>query len=215
MKFSFHRKITAGALALAVGAGSAQGGLIFSETKIPVSGDGDTTFYDDDNDFSLTFDFSSLDIDSVDYFDLILVSSGFNDESKSGGWWIFSWTEEEDWRVRAQGSNGSASWDDTFFQIDSSTQRFTFDTSTDGPWDDAFSHTVDTQVFTVWLAEESSDRLLPNPSITVNSVTLEVYGALAQASEPPAPVSTPPTLPLVLAGFASLGAFGRLRRRNN
>ena len=179
------------AATLAFGAGAAQAALIFEETITPVSGNGDTTFFAADNDFDESFDFTALDIVSIDRFELTLESSEF-------GQFPF-----ELWSVRAQGSDPSVATDDAFDLINSATQTFVYDVSSPG---DVFAHSSATQVFTFWLSEFVSGLLPVNPSITISSATLRVYGEVS-------PIPVPAALPLLALGLAGFGAYRHRQRR--
>lgn len=180
--------------------------LIFSETLIPVSGNGDTTFFDDDNDFNESFDFSAVDYASVDRFELTLTIAGATDEDAFFGIIPIAF---EAWKVRAQGSTSGFS-DDLFLpagfaRLEDGTIVFTIDAASDTGGADVFAHSVATGEFGFWLSEFSADRLIDNPSITVSSAQLDVFGTLA-------PVPLPAGGLLLLGGLAGLGV-ARARRK--
>ncbi|MFV0515720.1 MAG: VPLPA-CTERM sorting domain-containing protein [Jhaorihella sp.] len=197
MKFG-HSYLAAGAVAFSVLAGSAGAStLIYDHSLTPSSGASSTTFFDDDNDFSEFWDFSGVAYTSIDRFELTLQVSGAKDESGS-----FLGLPKEDWRIRAQGSAAGPA-DDLFAAIVDGTNTYTIDMASDGGGVDVFAHSVATGRFDLWLAEESSDFFLPNPSITVSSARLQVFGEIAA-------VPLPAGLPL-LAG--ALGGLVLMRRR--
>ena len=190
--------LAAGAVAFSLLAGSAGAAtLIYDQSLTPSSGSSSTTFYDDDNDFSEFWDFSGVSYTSIDRFELTLEVSGAKDEG--GPLWGLP---KEDWRIRAQGSSSGSS-DDLFAAIGDGTNTYTIDMASDGGGVDVFAHSVATGRFDLWLAEESADWLVPNPSITVSSARLKVFGDMA-------PVPLPAGLPL-LAG--ALGGLVLMRRR--
>lgn len=184
----------AGAFAVSGAASAAT--LIYDQTLIPNNHANSTTFYDDDNDFNESWDFSSVSFTSIDRFELTLEVSGSHDESWYG---IFY----EDWQIRAQGS-ASGSSDDLFKKITADgANTFIINAASDTGSRDVFAHSVASSIFTLWLAEESADTFIPNPSITVSSANLKIYGEAAV-------VPLPASLPLLLAG---LGGLAFLRRK--
>lgn len=200
--------LTAAALAvsilpLALSGGAQAASLLFSQTLTPTSGDGDTKFFDDDNDFNESFDFSAVAYDSIDRFELTLVASASADESERVCFFICL-TVGEDWDIRVQGSDGIGSGDDLFDDIADGSNLYTINAASDGGGVDVFANAVATGLFTVWLSENSADMFLSNPSITVSSLRLDVYGTS------PAVVPLPAGAPLLLA---SLAGFAALRRR--
>lgn len=160
----------AGAMFLSGAASAAT--LLYDETIVPQNGSGSTTFYDDDNDFNETWDFSSIS-GTVDYFELTLDVSGATDDDCCFGWY------QEDWEIRAQGSINGSSPDDLYSDLSDGTNTFVIDASSDTGSIDVFAHSVATGMFTLWLAEESADWLVVNPSITVSSANLKVYGEVS------------------------------------
>ncbi|RKF16541.1 VPLPA-CTERM sorting domain-containing protein [Roseovarius spongiae] len=190
--------------ALFVSGAASASTLIYDQTLIPNSSSNSTTFFDDDNDFSESWDFSGVAYTAIDRFELTLEVSGAADES---GW--FFGHPKEDWKIRVQGSQSGPSSnpvnvnDDLFDDIADGTNTYTINAASDAGSVDVFAHSVATGNFTLWLAEETSDVLLPNPSITVSSANLKVYGDVA-------PVPLPAGAPLLLAG---LGGLALLRRR--
>lgn len=194
------------ALGLTLGAPAAQAALIYDQTLTPVSSDGDTTFFDDDNDFNESFDFTALDILSIDRFELTLTSAGFSGESGCGLFLGFiPFCDSEDWNVRAQGSASGAA-DDLISPINAATQTFVYTATSDTGGVDVFAHSAATQVFTFWLAEQSSDDAVSNPSITVSSANLKIYGELAV-------IPVPAALPLLVLGLGGLGLAARRQPR--
>jgi hypothetical protein len=198
--------LTAAALAVLLAGGAQASSLLFSQTLTPTSGDGDTKFFDDDNDFNESFDFSAVAYDSIDRFELTLVASASADESRRVCFFLCA-TIGEDWDIRVQGSDGSGSGDDLFDDIADGSNPYTIDAASDGGGVDVFANAVATGLFTVWLSENSSDMILDNPSITVSSLRLDVYGTA------PSVVPLPAGAPLLLAGLAGFAALRRRGRR--
>ncbi|WP_425040244.1 VPLPA-CTERM sorting domain-containing protein [Primorskyibacter sp. S187A] len=185
------------AMALCSVASSAAAALIYDQTLIPNSSSNSTTFFDVDNDFNESFDFSAVNYTSIDRFELTLDVSGSSDES------AFFGLIPEVWAVRVQGSDGSSFFDDSFAAVSDGAQTITIDASSDVLTIDAFANSVGSGEFTFWLSEFSPDTQLRNPSITVSSARLQVFGTLA-------PIPLPAGLPLLLAG---LGGMMLLRRK--
>ncbi len=65
---------------VASGSAASAASLLFSQTLTPQSGSGSTTFFDYDNNFDETFDFSGAAIDTIEEFRLTLIVSGARDE---------------------------------------------------------------------------------------------------------------------------------------
>jgi len=192
--------LLAAALGLATSAASAAT-VIYDETLTPQSNASSTTFFDDDNDFSESFDFSSVAYTAIDRFVLTLDVAGARDES---GFFLFFGPFFEDWSIRVQGSDTGGFADDSFSDITGDgTVSFTLDAASDGGTVDAFANSVATGIYTFWLAEGSADSIVNNPSITISSAQLQVFGEVA-------PVPLPAGLPL-LAG--ALGGLAFLRRK--
>jgi hypothetical protein len=197
---------TAAIVLLATGTAQASS-LLFSQTVVPVSTSGNTTFFDDDNDFSVGFDFSTVANVGIDRFELTLQASGARNEFVQICLLRCRPLFYEDWNIRVQGSQSGSS-DDVFASIQNGENGYTFTAASDVGAIDAFAHSASTGLFTVWLSEGSSDMLLRNPRITVSSLTLNVYGTAVPA---PSPVPLPAGLPLLLAGLGGMAAL-RLRR---
>lgn len=201
--------LTAVAAALLLSTGAAQASsVLFSQTIVPVSTSGDTTFFDDDDDFAVTFDFSGVAYDSIDRFELTLMASGARNEIAQICSIRCMTLFTENWSIRVQGSSdGSA--DDLFAGVLDGANVYSISAASDSGARDAFASSAATGLFTVWLSESSSNRLIRNPSITVSSLSLSVFGT---ASAAPSPVPLPAGLPLLLAGLGGIAAL-RLRQR--
>ena len=197
--------LLAAAFSLISGAATAAP-LIYDETIVPSNGSGSTTFFDNDNDFNETFNFSSVNYTSIDSFRLTLDVSGATNESGP--------FQTEDWNIRVQGSvyaslpAGAA--DDYFDDITGDgLLSFVIDGSSDTGSVDAFLTSVNSGTFTFWLSEESAYTFWgfhvgpDNPSITISSAKLEVFGEVA-------------AVPLPAGGLlllTALGGLGMARRR--
>lgn len=187
-------------------ASQASAAVVYDQTIVPTKPNGSTEYFDDDNDFSVAFDFSGAAYTSIDSFTMTVEYDQARDESFS-----FGLTFYEDWSFRVQGSTTSgplASADDLFTSsLTSNNGSFsvTVDAADDSFLVDAFAHSVASQEFEVWLSENSSDIFINNPSVKINSVRLVIEGEAAPTPAVPLPAG----FPLALAG---LGAFGIARQ---
>ncbi|MDO9639504.1 MAG: VPLPA-CTERM sorting domain-containing protein [Pseudotabrizicola sp.] len=143
-----------------------------------------------------SFNFSALQIGAtVESLALTLAFSGAGPNGLFG--------LAETWRVRVQGSNSGASFDDYFAVLrdPNSPQTFTLSAATDTGWINAFATSLLTGTLTFWFSEET----LGADNFKLTSASLAVYGTPA-----------PSVVPLPAGGFLLIGALGglaALRRR--
>lgn len=155
--------------------------------------------------FSASFDFSALDLASIDDVQLTLTYNGVAGAACLGQLCLGS----EAWFLRAQGANSSASSDDYFARLSSgnATTTFTLSSATDTGAITAFAQTVASQVFTFWFAEQT----LGNDSFALGTARLVVNGT----EVPPvvtSDVPVPAAAPMLLAGLGGLMALRRGRK---
>lgn len=125
------------------------------------------------------FDFSSYYFASVDSFELSLTYKDTND-SEERGFWIFSYTDYEDWNVRpgASGSYTSGGYNYTSDQ-DIEIGNLFFDESAVGS--DVWDNMLTRQNFALMFAEESAGT---NDNFNLYDVTLTINGKVQEVPEP-------------------------------
>lgn len=141
------------------------------------------------NRFGDAFDFSGIDYDSIDHFELTLTFSGAKDQKQFG-------LITESWSVRG-GYNYTVSGVN-FGTLDASgPQTFVFDGTRSN-----FANVVDAEAFYLFFATNQGASM----KFDINSAKLEIFGTPAVASVP-----EPGSLALLSLSLIALGGMRRMR----
>lgn len=153
--------------------------------------------------FADVFDFSALDFDTVDHFQLDLTFSGANDRDC---FWIFGCYANEDWSVHPA-STSKAATSAEMRSLEQTTgaritQSFTFNASN---LSSIFNEIVDNKKFYLGFAESSFGA----DNFNLYSANLSVYGTAASQPvvDEPAKVPAPASIALLGLGLLMLRRF--------
>lgn len=148
--------------------------------------------------FSDVFDFSALDFDTIDRFELDLTFSGTNNR------YCFIFCFNEDWRIlpASNGQRATLAEQTKLTRASGITQQtFVFDANT---LSSLFNDIVDSKKFSLWFSEEA----LGANNFNLYSANLTIHGSASQpVVDEPAKVPAPASIALLGLGLLMLRRF--------
>ncbi|MEH8019764.1 PEP-CTERM sorting domain-containing protein [Rheinheimera metallidurans] len=150
--------------------------------------------------FSDVFDFSALDFDTIDRFELDLTFSGTNNRNCV----MFIFCANEDWRIlpASNGQRATLAEQTKLTRASGITQQtFVFDANT---LSSLFNDIVDSKKFSLWFSEEAFGA----NNFNLYSANLTIHGSASQpVADEPAKVPAPASIALLGLGLLMLRRF--------